>query len=116
MMIGIVMLPVIMVYFCGSKNHKRNERATKEMVSDTITPDSLHFRKLQKKIVMGDFDGDHKQDTVVQHIFSGKYSTELDSIPIFPENDSFESVADWFYDQEVEKIVTTSESITIFAL
>ena len=102
MMIWIVMLSVIIAYFCRSKNHKTNEKATNEMVFETITPDSLHFQKLQKKIVIGDFDGDNKQDTVVQHIFSRKYNTELDSIPIFPENDYFESVADWFYDQEAD--------------
>ena len=99
-LIWIVMLSVILVYATGSINYKMNEKTISNSVG--ITLDSVRFQKLQKKFVVGNFEGNGKQDTIFQHMFSGKQNVELDSIPSVYENDYEDFVISWFYEQDVD--------------
>ncbi len=69
-----------------------------ELVEHEIHPE---LQKLDKLFVVGDFDGDGKQDTIFQNNFSKRYQMEIDSIPLSLEDDWFE-MGNWFYRQESE--------------
>jgi hypothetical protein len=69
----------------------------------------MKLQVLRKKIVVGDFYGDNKGDTVFQHSYSRLTKTEIEYSPdVF--HHSWDSVIRWFYDQDVEVYLLTSNS------
>lgn len=59
----------------------------------------LEMRKLEKRFVVGDFNGDDELDTLFQHNYSNLNKKEIDSSPD-PYLNEWEDVVDWFFKQE----------------
>ena len=57
-----------------------NKQTEKKVDNSTITKtanDKIKLHKLEKLFVVGDFDGDKKQDTIFQHNYSKLTRTEI---------------------------------------
>ena len=52
-----------------------------------ISDNSIKLHKLEKLFVVGDFDGDGKKDTILQHNYSGLIRTEIIYSPVPDLND-----------------------------
>ena len=63
---------------------------------------------MNKLYVIGDFDGDSKNDTVFQHNFSKLHRVEIDSSPNVYKNNC-DTVAKWFYDQQSDIYLTINK-------
>jgi len=76
------------------------------------TNQDLHFHKLTKINVIGDFDGDGKEDTIFQHNFSKLYNREIDSSadPLQVNTSNRDNVIKWFYGQESDVYLTINHS------
>lgn len=63
----------------------------------------------QKLLITGDFDGDGKQDTVIQHTWSGRTGTALEQVADPLKND-WDVVVQWFYTREAEQVLSMAHS------
>lgn len=81
------------------------KQAGKSTPDSSHVNDTLHFHKLHKLFVTGDFDGDGQQDTIVQGNFSRRTQVEIDSCPDPFQND-WDLVVNWFYNQEADVYIT----------
>ncbi len=79
-----------------------------ETNSKTIV-DKIKLHKLKKLFVVGDFDGDGKQDTIFQHNYSRLTKTEIE-YSADPFHMEWESVVEWFYDQDADLYLTINKS------
>ncbi|WP_132011911.1 MULTISPECIES: hypothetical protein [unclassified Flavobacterium] len=64
---------------------------------------------MQKLFVVGDFDGNGKQDTLFQHNFSKQTQTEIEKSPDVFQND-WDNVVKWFDNQDSDLYLTTNKS------
>ena len=83
---------------------------TQNMVSrnDSTFTSKIHktpLHKLEKLWVVGDFDGDHKTDTLFEHNFSDLHHIEIDSAAD-PFQTEWDTVVNWFYKQEADVYLT----------
>lgn len=84
---------------CGEKPHN----STVSQKENTVK-----LRKLKKLFVVGDFDGDGKQDTIFQHNFSRLKNTEIE-YAADPFQNEFDTVIYWFYDQDADLFLTLNK-------
>lgn len=79
-----------------------NVYAQKTVDKNAILKDDnnyLKFHKLKKLSVIGDFDGDGKQDTLFEHNYSKLTKTEIENAAD-PFQIEWDSVVKWFYKQK----------------
>jgi hypothetical protein len=67
--------------------------------------DTTKLHKLKKLFVVGDFNGDGKQDTVFQHNYSKLKNLEIENSPDPLQND-WDTIVQWFYDVEANVFLT----------
>jgi len=85
-----------------------SRQAKKETVHDTVTPKAAvayTFHKLNKLYVVGDFDGDKKQDTLFQHTCSASTKKKIDSAPD-PFHHEWYNVVQWLSRQDAAVYIT----------
>lgn len=97
---------LISLLFSCNKNSKKKINNTSISTSKDTT---IKLNKLQKLFIIGDFDGNGKQDTIFQHYFSKKNQTEIEKSPDVYEND-WETVIKWFYDQDSDLYLTINKN------
>lgn len=89
------------------------ESRTKETVDNsTVTKtadDKIKLHKLKKLFVIGDFNGDRKQDTIFQHNFSRLKRTEIDN-SADPFQNEWDIVVKWFYDHDADLYLTINNN------
>jgi len=68
-------------------------------LTEKTTDNKIKLRKSEKLFVVGDFDGDGKQDTIFQHNFSKLTKTEIE-YSADPFQNDWDTVVKWFYDQD----------------
>ena len=71
--------------------------------------DKIKLHKLEKLFVIGDFDGDEKQDTIFQHNYSRLTKTEID-YSADPFQNQWDTVVKWFYDQGANLYLAINKS------
>lgn len=86
---------------CNSRAEKTVDHST---VGKTID-DSVKLHQLKKLSVVGDFDGDKKQDTIFQHHFSRLTKTEIEQAAD-PFQNEWDTVVKWFYHQDADLYLT----------
>ena len=94
-----ICLFLLLVLIISCHENKKN-KIISTPVSDTISK-GIVFHKLEKRSVIGDFDGDGKQDTIFEHNYSKEIKTEILESPDLYEND-WEIVENWFYTQKAD--------------
>jgi outer membrane lipoprotein-sorting protein len=90
---------------CQEKTAKAVADTIAVKVADNVTK----FHKLKKLSVVGDFDGDGKQDSVFQHTYSRQAQSEIDYSPD-PLQNEWDTVAQWFYDQKADVYLTLHQN------
>lgn len=90
---------------CNIKIEKTVDSSTVFKTAD----DKIKFHKLKKLFVVGDFDGDKKQDTIFQHNFSRLTRTEINN-SADPTQNEWDTVVKWFYDQDADLYLTLNKS------
>jgi len=98
-------LMLLIVLFSCNQNSRKN--VSKTAVSDTLKT-AIKFNKLEKLFVIGDFDGNGKQDTIFQHNYSKQTKTEIEKSPDPFEND-WDIVEKWFYSQKSDLYLTINK-------
>lgn len=96
-------LLLVLIISCNENKKK----ITNVPVSDTINK-RIAFHKLEKRSVIGDFDGNGKQDTIFEHNYSKESKTEILASPDPYEND-WEIVENWFYTQKADLYLTINK-------
>ena len=91
---------------CNSQTKKRVNISTIIKTAD----DKLKPHKLKKLFVLGDFDGDKKQDTIFQHNYSRLTRTEIENSPDPLQND-WDTVVKWFNEQDADIYLTLNKNI-----
>lgn len=88
-----------------------NSRTVKTVDSTVSkTADSnIKLHKLEKKFVVGDFDGDGKQDSIFQHNYSRLTKTEIE-YSADPFQNDWDTVVKWFYDQDANLYLTINKN------
>ena len=89
-----------------------NNQTQKSVDNSTVpkqTDNKIKFHQLKKLFVVGDFDGDEKQDTVFQHNYSRLTQTEIE-YAADPFQNEWDSVVKWFYDQDANLYLTVNKS------
>jgi len=89
-----------------------NKQTEKKVDNSTITKtanDKIKLHKLEKLFVVGDFDGDKKQDTIFQHNYSKLTRTEIE-YSADPFQNEWDSVVKWFYDQDADLYLTVNNN------
>ncbi len=77
-------------------------------VDDETSVDEIELHKLKKLFVLGDFDGDKKQDTLFQRAYSNLSQAEIE-YSADPFQNDWETVIDWLYKNEVNVSLTLNE-------
>ncbi len=90
---------------CNGKTEKTVDKSTVPKTTD----DKIKLHKLKKLFVVGDFDGDRKQDTIFQHNFSRLTRTEIDN-SADPFQNEWDTVVKWFYDQDADLYLTINDN------
>lgn len=86
---------------------------TEKAVDNSSVPktagNNIKLHKLDKLSIVGDFDGDGKQDTIFQHNYSKLTKTEIE-YSADPFQNEWDSVVKWFYDQDADLYLTLNKS------
>ncbi len=90
---------------CFSQTEKTVDNTT--LTKTAVEKIKLH--KLEKLFVVGDFDGDEKQDTIFQHNYSRLTKTEID-YSADPFQNEWDTVVKWFYDQGADLYLVINKS------
>lgn len=90
---------------CNSQNEKLVDNTTDSKVNDN----KIIFHKLEKRFVVGNFDGEGKQDTIFQHNYSRFTKTEIE-YSADPFQNEWDTVVKWFYDQDANVYLTINKS------
>jgi hypothetical protein len=86
---------------CDIKTEKSAYKQTLPKTAD----EKIKLHKIDKLFLIGDFDGDRKQDTIFQHIFSRLLKTEIENSPDPLQND-WNKIVKWFNDQDANLFLT----------
>ncbi len=81
------------------------ETAGNSSVVPANAGDSVKLHTWKKLFVMGDFDGDGREDTIFQHNYSGLTRTEVDHSPD-PTQNAWDTVVQWFVDRDADVYLT----------
>jgi hypothetical protein len=97
-------LLIIFISFlsCSKKNNSESHTELSKNKSNE------NFLKLEKLIVVGNFDGDKKVDTIYQHNFSSLQKKEIDLAPN-PMKTDWDEVVKWFYNQDADVKLTLNK-------
>ena len=87
-----------------SCNNQKEKTIDSLAITDT-TNNKSKLHKLNKLFVIGDFDGDRKQDTIFQHTFSRLLKTEIEYSPD-PLHNDWDTVVKWFNNQDADLFMT----------
>ena len=90
---------------CKSRTVKTVDNVT----DHKITADNIKLHKLEKLFVVGDFDGDGKQDTIFQHNYSRLTKTEIE-YSADPFQNEWNTVVKWFNGQDADLYLTINKS------
>ena len=90
---------------CNSRTEKTVDNSTVSKTADN----SIKLHKLEKQFVVGDFDGDGKQDTIFQHNFSRLTKNEIE-YSADPFQNDWDTVVKWFYDQDANLYLTINKN------
>lgn len=74
---------------------------TEKVIDNSAINDKIKLHKLNKLFVVGDFDGDGKQDTAFQHNYSRLTRTEIEN-SADPFQNEYDTVIKWFYEQDAD--------------
>lgn len=88
-----------------SRTEKLVEYSTVSKTADS----NIKLHKLEKKFVVGDFDGDGKQDTIFQYNFSRLTKTEIE-YSADPFQNEWDTVVKQFYDQDANLFLTINKN------
>lgn len=89
-----------------------NNRTAKTVDNSSViktADDKVKLHKLEKLFVVGDFDGDRKQDSIFEHNFSRLTKAEIEQA-IDPFQNEWDTVVKWFYDQDADLYLTINKS------
>lgn len=89
---------------CSSQTEKTVDNSTISKTADN----NIKLHKLEKRFVVGDFDGDGKQDTIFQHNFSRLTKNEFE-YSADPFQNDWDTVVKWFYDQDANLYLTINK-------
>lgn len=81
-----------------------------ELVADEVDSSAIILHELEKLSVVGDFSGNGKADTIVQHNYSRLRKTEIDSSPD-PQRNDWDTVVKWFYAEDSELFLTSTQKM-----
>lgn len=90
---------------CNSQTSKTVDNSTVTKTADN----KVKLHKLEKLLVVGDFDGDKKQDTIFQHNYSRLTRAEIEN-SADPFQNEWDTVVKWFYDQDADLYLTINKS------
>ena len=90
---------------CNSQTEKTVDNSTVLKTADY----KIKLHKLGKLFIVGDIDGDGKQDTIFQHNFSRLTKTEIE-YSADPFQNDWNTVVKWFYDQDADLYLTINNS------
>lgn len=90
---------------CNSRTEKTVDNSTVSKTADN----NIKLHKLEKQFVVGDFDGDGKQDTIFQHNFSRLTKKEIE-YSADPFQNDWDTVVKWFYDQDAYLYLTINKN------
>lgn len=86
---------------------------TKKTVDSSTVPktgdEKIKLHKLEKLLVVGNFDGDKQEDTIFQHNYSRLARTEIEN-SADPFQNEWDTVVKWFYDQDADLYLTINKS------
>jgi len=89
----------------------RTERKADNSAVSATADNKIKLHKLEKLFVTGDFDGDGKQDTILQHNFSRLTKAEIE-YSADPFQNEWDTVVKWFYDQDPDLYLTITKRST----
>jgi hypothetical protein len=90
---------------CNGKSKKALDKSTVFISAS----ENIKLHKLEKLFVIGDFDGDRKLDTILQHNYSGLTKKEIEN-SADPFQNEWDTVVKWFYDQNADVYLTINNS------
>ncbi len=90
---------------CNSETVNQADNSIVSISADN----NIKLHKLEKLFVVGDFDGDRKQDTIFQHNFSRLTKAEIE-YSADPFQNEWDTVLKWFYDQDAIIYLTINKS------
>lgn len=79
----------------------RCNNPTEKVIDNSAINDKIKLHKLNKLFVVGDFDGDGKQDTTFQHNYSRLTRAEIEN-SADPFQNEYDTVIKWFYEQDTD--------------
>jgi hypothetical protein len=99
-----IMILILELLSCNSQPEKSVDNLTVPNGAD----DKIKLHKLEKIFVIGDFNGDEKQDTVFQHNYSILTKTEIE-FSADPFQNEWDTVVNWFYNQKADLYLTINK-------
>ena len=88
--------------------NRQTEKTVDNSPVHKVAEDKIKLHKLEKLFVVGDFDGDRKQDTIFQHNFSKLTKTEIEN-SADPFQNEWDTVVKWFYSQDADLYLTLNK-------
>ena len=88
---------------------KQREKIVNNTTISNTTDDKVKLHKLIKLFMVGDFEGNGKQDTIFQHNYSRRTKTEIE-YSADPFQNEYETIVKWFFDQEADLYLTINKS------
>lgn len=86
---------------CNSQTEITVDNSTVTKTADN----KVKLHKLKKLFIVGDFEGDGKQDTIFQHNYSRLTKNEIE-YSADPFQNEWDTVVKWFYDQDADLYLT----------
>lgn len=99
----IYILTILLLTSCGDKKTVDNSTVLK------TADNKIKLYKLYKHFIVGDFDGDKKEDTIFQHNYSRLTRAEIDS-SADPFQNEWDTVVKWFNDQDADLYLTLNKN------
>lgn len=99
-----ILILILGLLSCNSQTEKLVENLT---VPNRVD-DKIKLHKLDKLFVIGDFNGDEKQDTIFQHNYSRLTNTEIE-FSADPFQNEWDTVVNWFYNQKADLYLTINK-------
>lgn len=96
----------LLIIGCNGQPQKPVEQPTVHKA----TTDNIKLHPLNKLFTVGDFDGDGKQDTLLQHNYSALTKSEIEYAPD-PFQNEWDTVVEWFYKQEALVYLTLKKTM-----
>jgi hypothetical protein len=99
-----------------NKDIPKNEQNREISKKRDTKVEEYFLEDVERKYIVGDFDGDAMQDTIVQSIYSDIDKCELKIVPSVINNE-WDEVVDWYYNNAANVILTinmpTSDTLNL---